>query len=97
MIAINRFILESPDGADSKLFRDGLWTGTKVSGLKIERQFEVGTRYLLITSYDCFFEESNSVILLDQNCDTLSVERIGAMCDSYLLQDARPSPTINWF
>lgn len=49
------------------LFFDDKPTGKKIDGYVIEKQFKIDEHYLIITSYDCPFEETNNFILLDNN------------------------------
>ena len=71
----------------TKLLFDGVDTGKEVAGYIVELQFKVDENYLIITSYDCPFEESNSFILLDNSFKTLCVTELGQMYDSFLLED----------
>jgi hypothetical protein len=52
-------------GTNSALFADGNSTGKRVPGFVIEGQYAWNGGYLLITSYDCPFEESQEFLLLD--------------------------------
>ncbi len=96
MKAIQQFTLETHDGPyetwpeRSKLLSDGVWTGTKVPGYVIEAQFSVGSRYLIITSYDYPLEEANHILLLDQDCRILSTKYVGVWYYTFLFKSAEP-------
>lgn len=65
MQSITQFSLEKHDGPYeswprlTRLFANGVDTGKKVPGFIIEAQYQCRDGYLLITSQDCLFEESN--------------------------------------
>jgi hypothetical protein len=50
----------------SRLFSNGDNTGMSIPGYVIEAQYKCVQGYLVITSYDCMFEESNEFLLLDE-------------------------------
>ena len=50
--------------ARTALLCDGVPTGTQIEGYVIEAQYRCEAGHLLITSFDCPFEESNSFTLL---------------------------------
>lgn len=73
IIEINDFSLETHEGVyeewpdKSRLFKGGEYVGRKISGYQIERQFQSGNYYFIVTSYDCPFEEQCDFILLNEN------------------------------
>ena len=72
MRAITGFSLEQHSGPYedwprvTRLLFDGRPTGAAIPGFVIEAQYECAPGYLLITSQDCPFEESNDFVLLDR-------------------------------
>jgi hypothetical protein len=56
-----------------------------VPGLEIEGQYECDNGYVLITSYDCPFEEAQNFLLLDSRFRVVSRKFLGVMYGSYLL------------
>ena len=94
---ITTFSLEVHEGpyeswpAKSKLLADGAWTGERVPGCSIERQYTCDRHYLLVTSYDCPFEESQNFLLLDSRFRVVAKRFLGAPYDTFVLMDARPT------
>jgi hypothetical protein len=84
MRRIERFTLladtEHPDDwpLESLLIADGETTPTRVPGVEILEQFEIIAGYLLVTDYDCPFEETFHFILLDHNLRTVARRSLGA-------------------
>ncbi len=76
------FSLDSHEGAykqwptHTRLYSEGKYTGTKLPGYVIERQYEVNDCYILILSMDCMFEESNYICLLNSDYKILSKYKI---------------------
>lgn len=91
MKKIESFTLEKHEGAyelwprRTRLFFDGVYTGAKIPGFIIEAQYECDDGYLLITSQDCPFEESNDFILLSPSFHSIAHKDLGVPYDSYLL------------
>jgi hypothetical protein len=89
--AINRFALEKHDGPyekwplKSRLIVDGALTKTRVSGYSLLHQFELPDGYLLVTDYDCPFEEATDFILLSRDLRVLTRRSIGGAYCSFLL------------
>lgn len=69
----------------TRLFCEGLPTGTEVEGYVIEAQYRCAHGHLLITSFDCPFEESNSFTLLDARFQVLATARLLVPYGSFLL------------
>src|SRR5262249_4882500 len=92
MNAITRFTLEQHDGPyetwplRSRLFLDGEPTGLLLPGYTLLHQFETPEGYLLVTDYDCPFEEITNFILVSKRLRVLSCRWLGAMYQSYLLE-----------
>lgn len=62
----------------TRLLRDGVDTGARVHGYALLHQFAVpGGRFLLITDYQCPWEEETEVLLLDENLSLLSRMHFG--------------------
>lgn len=81
---------ESTWGGKSILLFNGVLTKTEVPGYVIERQFKYNEHYLIVTSYNCPFEESNEFILLNSNLKTISKRSVGNWYGSYWLKDVTP-------
>ena len=96
MERVTQFSLETHTGPceswplKSRLFSQGIDTGTRVPGYIIEGQFAVGDKFLLVTSYDCPSEESNNFLLLDRDFRIVCKKHIGAMYSSFLILDLSP-------
>jgi hypothetical protein len=90
------FSLETHEGAYDKwpsktrLFADGRDTGEVVSGYVVEAQYQCAAGYLLITSFDCPYEEANDFLLLNDRYQTVAKTRLGVMYGTFLLQTHRP-------
>lgn len=67
------------------LLCDGLPTGTQIEGYVIEAQYRCEAGHLLITSFDCPFEESNSFTLLDERFQVLATCELLVPYGSFLL------------
>jgi hypothetical protein len=63
---------------ESWLLADGKRSKTRVPGVEILEQFEILAGYLLVTDYDCPFEETFHFILLDHELRTVSQRSLGA-------------------
>ncbi len=91
MIPTQRYSLAGLTGADGQapgsaaLLDAGHATGVEVSGCLIEAQYATPLGTLLITSYDCPFEEANSFVLLDERLADLARAALGAPYASFLL------------
>lgn len=58
------------------LFFDGKPTGKKIDGYVLEKQFIIDDYYLIITSYDCPFEETIYFFLLNTELKVISKKYI---------------------
>ena len=71
MTPIDRYRLARHDGPYERwplttpLFADDRPTGQRVPGYVIDAQYRCAAGALLVTSFDCLFEESNAFLLLD--------------------------------
>jgi hypothetical protein len=89
---IKRFSLATHEGAyetwplQTALYFDGRATGTSIPGFVIEAQYSCGDTYLIITSWDCPYEESNEFLLLDLDFRQVARQQLGAWYDSFLLE-----------
>lgn len=78
MKAITRFTLETHAGPyerwplRSRLLCDGQPTDLRLLGYSLSWQFELENRILLITDYDCPFEEAYEIYLLSNELRVLS-------------------------
>jgi hypothetical protein len=68
----------APLPLDSLLIADGEATSSRVPGVEILEQFEIIAGYLLVTDYDCPFEETFYFVLLDHDFRTVSCRSLGA-------------------
>ncbi|WP_150050272.1 MULTISPECIES: hypothetical protein [Methylomonas] len=100
MHPIDHFSLENHPGpyqtwpSTSRLYFAGLDTGVSLPGYFIEAQYQCDAGYLLITSYDCPFEESNEFLLLGTRFEALASKRLIVPNQSFLLNAHWPvSPT----
>ncbi|WP_424195204.1 hypothetical protein ACMYR3_05295 [Ampullimonas aquatilis] len=91
MQKIDAFSLEQHHGPyqawplKTRLYFRGQDTGSAINGYEIEAQYQCRQGYLLITAYDCPFEESNEFILLDKAFKVIAQKSLMALYDSYLL------------
>jgi hypothetical protein len=67
------------------LFADGVPTNATVPGYVIDGQYRCDDGYLLITSWDCPFEESYDFVLLSDDFRQLSHATLGVPYGTYLL------------
>jgi len=77
-------------GTTSALYADDVPTGQRVPGFVIEGQYACGDGYVLITSYDCLFEEAQNFLLLDNRHQVVSETFLGVMYGSYVLMKNYP-------
>lgn len=68
------------------LYSDGRETGCKVPGFVLLHQFRVGVETLLITDWDCPYEEATEVMLLDATHRQVARRSFGAMYSSWALR-----------
>ena len=71
--------------ATTRLFYEHRDTGTDIPGFTIEGQYRCNDGYLLITSFDCPFEESNEFILLDNEFNKIAQHLLFAPYYSFSL------------
>lgn len=62
----------------SRLFQSGAPTAIKLPGYRIVHQFEIDLGYILVTDYDCPFEEVTNFILLGKDLRALGIRSLGA-------------------
>jgi hypothetical protein len=90
---IHRYSLEAHSGpyeswpTTSVLCVNGLQTQTRIPGFVIEAQYASSMGDLLITSFDCPFEESNSFLLLNGSGSIISRAELLAPYSSFLLHE----------
>jgi hypothetical protein len=94
MLEITRFSLEKHRGAyekwprQTRLLADGVMLDLAINGYTLLKQFETEAGYLLVTDFDCMYEEVISFTLIDRACTrVLSNRQIGAPCQTYWLDD----------
>lgn len=69
----------------TSLLHDGRPTATMVPGYVIEAQYRCDDGYLVVTSYDCPFEEANEFLLLSDTFHMLASTSLGQPYASYWL------------
>ncbi|KFG93943.1 hypothetical protein GQ56_0128935 [Burkholderia paludis] len=94
MKPIDRFVLETHDGPYASwpprthVLVDGMRCGLAVSGYVLLRQFETPAGYLLVTDYDCPFEEAVTFTLVSKAPLKVRAQHtVGAMYASCHLDD----------
>ena len=75
---------------ESELLRGGGKTGTQVPGYVIEAQYHHERGFLLVTSWDCPYEEAQTFLLLTPELRVLSAKTIGAAYASIWLKSHEP-------
>lgn len=91
MDATTRFALEMHAGpyetwpATSRLIVDGTAVDARIRGFVIDGQYETDLGTLLLTSYDCPYEEASAFTLLDAHQRVLATRELGAPYASMLL------------
>ena len=92
MKPINRFTLEKHDGPYEKwplrscLFLDGKPTDLSLPGYELLHQFETSDGYILITDYDCPFEEITNFAFISKHLRLISCRWLGWMYETFLLE-----------
>ena len=61
-------------------------TRARLTGHYLRYQFELAAGFLLITDFDCPFEESTHFSLVSRNYEVLSRRALGAMYCSFVIQ-----------
>lgn len=88
---ISHFSIEKHNGPyekwplKSKLFHSDKDTGIKIPGFSLLHQFKLGNEFLLITDWDCPFEEATEILLLDSSFRIISHKRLSCWYYSWLL------------
>ena len=91
MKPIGRFALERHAGPyeswplRSRLLLDGAPTPVTLPGYVILHQFETAAGFLIVTDYDCPFEEATTFALLATDLRVLSIRTFSSMYGSFLL------------
>ncbi|AIO33398.1 hypothetical protein DM39_2280 [Burkholderia cenocepacia] len=94
MKEIDRFKLETHSGpyeswpSRTRVLVDGAPSELAISGYVLLRQFETPDAYLLVTDYDCLFEEAVTFTLVSKRrLKVLAKRTVGAMYASCHLSD----------
>lgn len=74
----------------SELIMNGKRTGKYVPGFIIGAQYAYKDLFLLVTSWDCPYEESQEFILLSKDLTVLCKKHIGHIYSTVLLEDHEP-------
>jgi hypothetical protein len=69
----------------TRLYFNGADTGSEIPGYIVEGQYRCSDGYLLITSHDCPFEESNDFLLLDDDFQILARNQLAVPYGAFLL------------
>lgn len=75
---------------ETELLKEGVPTGRFVSGHVLEAQYKCGDHYLLVTSWDCPFEDSLDFILVSEDLRTRSKKHVGVAHASVWLEGHAP-------
>ena len=92
MKPINRFSLQQHDGPyekwplRSRLSLDGKPIGVSLPGYTLLQQFETSSGYILVTDYDCPFEEITNFALISKQLRLQSCRWLGWMYETFLLE-----------
>jgi hypothetical protein len=92
MKPINRFTLEKHDGpyekwpVRSRVFLDGKPTDISLPGYRLLHQFETSSGYILVTDYDCPYEEITNFALVSRQLRLQSCRWLGWMYETFLLE-----------
>lgn len=70
----------------SELIQDGKRTGKFVPGFVIGAQYAYKDLYLIVTSWDCPYEESQEFILLSKDLTVLCKKHIGHIYSTVILE-----------
>ncbi len=96
MKSLERFELAKHHGPyerwpkDTELIKDGFPTGRTIPGYLIEAQYEHIHGYLLVTSWDCPFEEMQTFLLLSPELEVMFEETIGVAYVSVCIERHEP-------
>ena len=96
MKTVHRFELAKHEGPyeswpqTTELIKDGVATGKRIPGYIIEAQYAHTNGFLLVTSWDCPYEEAQSFLLLSHELDLLSEETVGGAYASVGLEGHEP-------
>lgn len=103
MNRIDRFSIETHSGPyeswppRSRLIADGVPSPLVVNGYVLLRQFETPAGYLLVTDYDCPFEEAVNFMLISKDLrKILSMQTVGAAYSTALLEDIVWTDALNF-
>lgn len=92
MKPITRFALEKHDGPyetwplRSRLSLDGKLTDISLPGYTLLHQFETSNGYILVTDYDCPYEEITNFALISKQLRVQSCRWLGWMYETFLLE-----------
>lgn len=92
MTPIDRFTLETHEGpyetwpVKSRLYLDGHPTPIKLPGYQLRCQYDTADGYILITDYDCPFEESTHFALVSKKLRLKSCRTVGWMYETFMLE-----------
>lgn len=71
----------------SELWKDGKRSGKYVPGFVIEAQYSYKDYYLIVTSWDCPYEESQEFLLLSKDLDVLSKKHVGQIYSTVWIEN----------
>lgn len=90
---VQYFTLEKHEGdyetwpIKSQLYFKGIKTNIKIHGYDLLRQIDCGDYYLLITDYDCPFEEHTHVTILNKDLKIVADKGFSWIYNSFLMID----------
>ena len=70
----------------SELWVNGEPTGKFIPGFVIEAQYSFKDYYLLVTSWDCAYEESQEFLLLSNDLEVLSKKHVGEIYSTVCIE-----------
>lgn len=96
MKAINSLTLAKHEGeyaswpVKTEIFDNGVATGKKISGFVIEAQYAHANGFLVVTSWDCPFEEAQTFTWLSPSFDVLKEKTIGIAYEAIWMESHKP-------
>ena len=97
-----QFLLETPDvpyeqrPSHSQLFVDGKPTSLRLPGYSLLYQFDTQAGFLLVTDYDCPYEEITNFILLSHDLRVVSRRSLGATSFTFIPNASYLLKSIKW-
>jgi len=92
MKEINLFTFRRPSSSyeiwklESELLMNGKNTNTSIPGFFIEAQYSYKNLYLIVTSWNCCYEDSLEFLLLTKDLEVINKRHMGQLYSSTLLE-----------